>query len=344
MKINKLYRMYALLCFTMFCFCGMLMAQSAVTELSATVVDQQGNPLSGVNIYGVEGARAFTNANGMFNITLPNNEAVIIEKKGYESQLISLLTIAGDITLVKSDFLASEDDEINMGVSTRNRRDIVGSVSSTNTKDRLTYDNTQFVRNYIAGLTPGVRGSSNIRGIGDALFVIDGVFGRDPNILNMEEVEQITVLKDANSVALYGSQGRNGVIVINTKRGKINKKEVNVNVRSGISTPMALPNYIGAADFMTLRNEAFANDGLDPSVVGFPQSQIQNTRSGSNPIEFPDVDLYEFVQPFINTHNVISEFSGGNDKSQYYVNAGWVYNENWVNINENITQGLIVLT
>jgi TonB-linked SusC/RagA family outer membrane protein len=317
----------------------MVTAQSKGTEVSATVVDQQGNPLSGVNIYGPEGTRASTNDNGLFNITLPNDEAVVIKKKGYETQLVSLSIIAGNITLVKSDFLASEDDEIKMGVTTIDRRDIVGSVSSTNTEDRLTYDNTQFVRDYITGLTVGVRGSSNIRGIGNALFVIDGVFGRDPNVLNMEEVEQITILKDANAVALYGSQGRNGVIIINTKRGKTNIKEVNVNVRSGISTPLALPNYLGAAAFMTLRNEAFANDGLDPSVVGFPQSQIQNTRSGLYPIEYPDVDLYEFVQPFINTRNVIAEFSGGNDKSQYYVNVGWLYNENWVNINEDINAG-----
>ncbi|TBN03676.1 SusC/RagA family TonB-linked outer membrane protein [Hyunsoonleella flava] len=339
MKINKLYRLYALVCFTIFCFCGTVTAQSTGTEVSATVVDEQGNPLSGVNIYGPGGSRASTNDNGLFNIMLPNDEAVVIEKKGYESQFISLSTVTGNITLVKSDFLASEDDEIKMGVSTRDRRDIVGSVSSINTKDRLVYDNTQFVRDYISGLTVGVRGSSNIRGIGNALFVIDGVFGRDPNVLNMEEVEQITVLKDANAVALYGSQGQNGVIIINTKRGSVNKREVNVNVRSGIRTPIALPNYLSAAAFMQLRNEAFANDGLDPSVVGFPQEQIQNTRSGLNPIEFPDVDLYEFVQPFINTTNVISEFSGGNDKSQYYVNVGWLYNENWVNINEDINAG-----
>ncbi|WP_345163593.1 SusC/RagA family TonB-linked outer membrane protein [Algibacter aquimarinus] len=347
MKINKIYRLYALVCFTMFCFCGMATAQSEGTEVSATIVDQQGNPLSGVTIYGSDGSRASTDTNGLFSISLPNDEAVVIEKKGYESQILSLSTIAGGITLVKSDFLASEDDEIKMGVATTNRRDITGSVSSINTEDRLTYDNTQFVRDYIAGLAVGVRAtnssgigvSSNIRGIGNALFVIDGVFGRNPNFLNMEEVDQITVLKDANAVALYGSQGRNGVIVINTKRGKINKKEVNVNVRSGFSTPLALPNYLGAASFMTLRNEAFANDGFDPSVVGFSQEQIQNTRSGLNPIEFPDVDLYDFIQPFVNTHNVISEFSGGNDKSQYYVNAGWLYNEDWININEDINAG-----
>ncbi|WP_081956232.1 SusC/RagA family TonB-linked outer membrane protein [Jejuia pallidilutea] len=339
MKINKIYRLYTLLCFTMLCFIGMVTAQSAGTELSATVVDEQGNPLSGVNIYGPGGSQASTNVNGVFKIILPNDDIVRIEKKGYESKFLSLSTIGDKITLVKSDFLASEDDVIKMGVTTRDRRGIVGSVSSVNTKDRLTYDNTQFVRDYIAGLTVGVRGSSNIRGIGDALFVIDGVFGRDPNVLNMEEVEQITVLKDANAVALYGSQGRNGVIIINTKRGKINKKEVNVNVRSGIRTPLALPNYLDAATYMDLFNEAQLNDGIDPLLLRFDQDLIQNTRNGLNPTQYPDFDLLELAQPFVTTHNVISEFSGGNDKSQYYVNVGWLYNEDWVNINEDISAG-----
>ncbi|TBN13087.1 SusC/RagA family TonB-linked outer membrane protein [Hyunsoonleella pacifica] len=336
MKINKIYRFYTLVCLAMLCFCGMVTAQSGGTEVSGTVVDEQGNPLSEVNIYGPKGSRASTNSDGLFNITLPDDEAVVIKKKGYESQLLSLSNITGNITLVKSEFLASEDDEINMGVATKDKRDIVGAISSTNTRDRLTYDNTQVVSNYIAGLTPGVVGATNIRGLGGALVVIDGVFGRNIGLVNMEEVEQITVLKDANAVALYGSQGRNGVIVINTKRGKINQKEVNVNVRSGFSRPVALPNYLDAANFMILRNEARANDGLDPL---FGVDQIQNTRSGTNPIQYPDVDLYEFVQPFVNSTNVISEFSGGTDKSRYYVNVGWVYGENWVDINEDINAG-----
>ncbi|TNJ45021.1 SusC/RagA family TonB-linked outer membrane protein [Tamlana fucoidanivorans] len=340
MKIYKIYKLYALVCIAMLCFCEVTTAQSDGVKVSATVVDEQGNPLEGVYIYGPKGVKSSTNTNGLFDITLPDDETVVIEKKGYESQLVSLTNWAGNITLKKSEFLASEDDEINMGVGVKNRRDVVGSISSTNTRDRLVYDNTQFVRDYISGLTMGVRGSDNIRGLDNALFVIDGVFGRDPNVLNMEEVDQITILRDANAVALYGSQGRNGVIVINTKRGKINKREVNVNVRSGIRTPISLPNYLGSADYMELWNEARINDGTSPDDTSlFSMEDIANTRNGINPIKYPDVDFYDQVQPFVNTTNVITEFTGGNDKSQYYVNVGWLYNEDWLNINEDINAG-----
>lgn len=341
MKINKRYRLVALMYLTIFCFCTIATAQKVGAEVTATVVDEQQNPLSGVHVFAPNGIQKTTDINGQFKINLSGNgDALVIQLKGYESKIINGSNLVDKITLVKSDFLATEDDEINMGVVTKDRRDVVGSVSSVRAKDRLTYDNTQFVRDYITGLSVGVRGSSNIRGIGEALFVIDGVFGRDPNILNMEEVEQITILRDANAVALYGSQGRNGVIVINTKRGKINQKEVNVNVRSGIATPLALPKYLGAAALMQLRNEARINDGIpadDPSL--FSAERIANTRSGLFPNEFPDVDLLEQVQPFVRRTNVVADFSGGSDKSQFYVNVGWNHAEDWININDDINAG-----
>ena len=341
MKINKLYRLYAILCLTLFCFCSNITAQTKGTEVSATVLDQQGNPLSGVNIYGPNGIQSTTNGQGQFKIILGDEGSVVIQKKGYESELLSFSNIKDMITLEKSPFLATEDDEIKMGVITRDRREIIGAVSSINTKDRLTYDNTQFVRNYINGLMLGVRGSSNVRGLGNAIFVIDGVFGRDPNVLNMEEVEQITILRDANAVALYGSQARNGVIIINTKRGQINKKEVNVNVLSGFNFPIALPKYLGSAQYMELFNEASSNDGVIAANLPFSADIIQNTRDGANKYKYPDIDFYsdEYVQPFTSTTSIISEFSGGNKKSQYYVNVGWNRSESWERINPSANKG-----
>ncbi len=336
---NKLYRLFILAGLMLFCFGNITMAQLNGKEIKATVVDKQGNPLSGVYVYGPKGSKASSDANGQFQIKIGNSDdSFVIEKMGYESELIYLSDFTGAITLEKSLFMATEDDEIKMGVSTKNRREIVGAVSSVNTKDRLTYDNTQWVRDYLNGLTVGVRGSDNIRGLGNAVFVIDGVLGRDPNILNMEEVEQITVLKDANAVALYGSQARNGVIVINTKRGKINKKEIKVNIRSGIETPRALPNYLNSAEYMTLYNEARNNDGLDDF---FEPSLIEEYRTNSNPYKYPDVDFYssDYMQTYVHFTNVITEFSGGNDKNQYYINVGWNNRGEWVDINEDINAG-----
>ena len=341
MKINNIYRLYTILCFALFCFCSNLMAQTKGKETSATVVDKQGNPLSGVNIYGPNGAQSATNIKGEFLISIVGEGSILVQKKGYESSLLNLSDVTSTITLNKSLFLASEEDEIQMGVVTKDRRDIIGAVSSINTKDRLAYDNTQRVRDYISGLMLGMKGANNVRGLGNAIYVIDGVFGRDPNIINMEEVEQITVLRDANAVALYGSQARNGVIVINTKRGKINKKEINVNVRSGYEFAISLPKYLGSADYMDLFNEASLNDGVLPADLPFTSDIIQNTRDGVNKYKYPDVDFYsdEYVKPLINRTNIISEFTGGTEKSQYYVNLGWSRAESWETINPSANKG-----
>ena len=342
MKINKLYILIALVCLSLFSFSQETNAQTKGTQIKVIVVDEQENPLSAVSIYVSNGTKATTNTKGQFTVTLLDDEAVAIEKKGFESKLLNFseLTTGTNITLKKLPFLATEDDEIKMGVANKDLRSMVGAVSSINTEERLTYDNTQFVRSYINGLILGVRGSDNIRGIGNAIFVIDGVIGRDPNILNTEEVEQITVLKDANAVALYGSQARNGVIIINTKRGQVNKKLVKVNVISGIRQSISLPNYLNAADYKQLFNEALANDNSNRRP--FSQEEINNTRSGENPFEFPDVDYFsdEFVKPFVSTFNVVSEFSGGNDKSQYYVNVGWNRIESWENTNPDANRGV----
>ena len=174
-----------LACLILFCLCNIATAQTKGKKVSATVVDEQGNPLSDVNVFGSNGVKASTDVNGKFLIALDNDESLVIQKKGYESELINGADFTDNIILEKSQFLATEDDEIKMGVTTKDRRDIVGAISTINTSERLTYDNTQWVRNYISGLTLGVRGSDNVRGLGSAVFVIDGVIGRDPNILNI---------------------------------------------------------------------------------------------------------------------------------------------------------------
>lgn len=340
MKINKIYKLFVLT-FALLCISSTIIAQTKGTKVSAIVVDEEGNPLSDVGIFGSKGIKSSTDKNGKFTITLASDGSLIVEKSGYKSEIISLSSLGDNITLEKLPFLASESDVINMGVASKTRRELIGAASSINPSERLNFDNTQSIRNYIDGLILGVRGSSNIRGIGNAIFVIDGVFGRSPDIINMEEVEQITVLRDANAVALYGSLARNGVIVINTKRGKINKREANVSIIAGVRTPVSLPKYLGSADYMELFNEASLNDGTPADRLPFSSADIANTRSGVNPFLYPDVDFYseEYVNSSVNTINVITEFSGGNEKSQYYVNVGWNRIGSWEKINPDANVG-----
>ena len=154
----------------------------------------------------------------------------------------------------------------------------------------------------------------------------------------MEEVDEITVLKDANAVALYGNQAVNGVIVINTKRGQINKRVANINLRYGMKEPLALPKYLGSAEYMELYNEARTNDGLEPA---FDEELIEDYRSGSNPYRYPDVDYFsdEYLRTYASRADVVTEFSSGNERSQYYVNMGWNYNQSLIALNPDVNVG-----
>ena len=313
-------------------------AQIQEITVSGTLVDEQGNSLNGVNIYAPKGIMVITDTTGYFEISTEEGSSLLFEKENYISELVLASELQEQLTLRKADFQATEDDLIKMGIITKYKREMTGAVSSISPEEHLTYDHTQYVRDYVQGLLLGVQGSDNIRGLGNALYVIDGVIGRTPDILNMDEVDQITVLKDANAVVLYGNQAANGVIVINTKRGKINKRFANVNVRYGIRTPVSLPKYLNSADYMELYNEARINDGLEPS---FDATIIEEYRSGRNPYRYPDIDYYsnEYLRSYASRADVVTEFSGGNQKSQYYVNMGWNFDQSLVELNPDVNVG-----
>ncbi len=313
-------------------------AQSDEITLSGTLIDEQGNSLEGVKVFAPKREMVISDSSGYFEITTEYGSSLFFEKESFNSQLLPISELSGQVTMSKSALLASEDDLIKTGITTNYKREMTGAVSTISPEEHLTYDHTQYVQDYIQGLLLGVQGSDNIRGLGGALFVIDGVIGRYPGILNMDEIDQITVLKDANAAVLYGNQAANGVIVINTKRGQINKKVANINVRYGVKTPISLPKYLASAEYMELYNEARVNDGLAPS---FDPEVIDESRSGRNPYKYPNVDYYsdEYLRSYLSRADVITEFSGGNDKSQYYVNMGWNFNQSPVKLNPDANVG-----
>jgi len=229
-------------------------------------------------------------------------------------------------------------DTIDLGFNKKSRREVVGAVSAIRPDSYLGYDNTQRVRDALLGRITGVYGSDNIRGLGNALIVVDGIPGRPIDLLNAEEIEQITVLKDANAVAQFGTMGMNGVIVVTTKRGNSQYRRANVTASYGINQPLALPNYLGSADYMQFFNEARLNDGLDST---FSQEQINNFRNSNNPYRYPDIDYYssQYLNPSTRFANAIAEFSGGSENTQYYINMGYNRNTSLIRLNPEANAG-----
>jgi TonB-dependent SusC/RagA subfamily outer membrane receptor len=202
------------------------------------------------------------------------------------------------------------------------RKNTIGFMNVINPEEFLLSNYVTSVNAAMAGRTPGIITGTNLHGLGAATVFIDGIPG-DITDVNLEQVEQITILKDVNSAILYGVQAGRGVIMITTKRGKVGKPKTEIIVDQGVSQAIRLPKYLDAATYMTLYNEARLNDGIDPK---YSNEEIAATREGNHPYRFPDVDYYssDFLKKSKPSSRYMVNFSGGNMNAQYFTNIGWV--------------------
>lgn len=192
------------------------------------------------------------------------------------------------------------------------------------------------VLNILSGKAPGLNVSQvptepgrsatvlNIRGLSRSatdnapLIIIDGI-ERPLEDLTPEEIESITVLKDATSKILYGPKAVNGVLLVKTKRGIKYKRDRQFNIEFGAQTPVRMPEYLNSADYATMYNQARINDGLSPY---YTQTDIDGYRMGTNPVLYPDVDFHKLcLNDHMSYRKAIAQFRGGNESAQYYVNA-----------------------
>ena len=300
-------------------------AKQPTVTIESVIKDEQDRPISGAKIYGKEGAVIVqSDASGRFKITVPVSTKLLIEARGYESQVVSQDAARAGVSLKATPFMMGENDNVQIAFGTFKKGDLLGDIAVIKPSEFIEFDNSQYVPDAITGRVAGMFGSNNIRGLGNAMVVLDGV-PRYSSIsainLNMEEIDQITVLKDAGAVALYGTQARNGVIVITTKRGKAYKRDANISAQFGIDIPKALPQYLSSAYYMELYNEACINDGLP---ARFDEATIYNYRTG-NPYRYPSVDYYspDYLKSFKTSSKLMAEFSGGNENAKFYTNLGW---------------------
>lgn len=223
------------------------------------------------------------------------------------------------------------DDSVKVAFGQVAKTDLMGGVSEVNVEKLLKKDYSAHCLNDLQSLVSGYNG--NVWGQ-DALVLVDGA-PRDASTVNATEVEKVTVLKGASAVVLYGSKAAKGVILITTKRGKIQPLSIDATVNTGIYTPKAYPEYLGAAEYMTLYNEALRND--DPTQpLKYSQEQIYNTAAGVNPYRYPDMDFYssDYLRKFYNRTDATMEVKGGSKFARYYANLGMVYNNSLVKYGE----------
>jgi TonB-linked SusC/RagA family outer membrane protein len=164
-----------------------------------------------------------------------------------------------------------------------------------------------------------IRGESTFFQDRNILVIVDG-YEMSLGHLVPEEIESITLLKDASATAIYGSRAANGVLLVTTKRGEEGDLRINFGMQHGLSTPTHLPKFLGSYDHALLFNEAFLND--NPGVVQVPYGSdaLEAYRTGSDPFFFPDVDWYDEVLRSaapISRYNL--DFRGGTENVKYFV-------------------------
>ncbi|MDT0676540.1 SusC/RagA family TonB-linked outer membrane protein [Autumnicola musiva] len=221
------------------------------------------------------------------------------------------------------------DSIVQVPFGTKSKKDILGAVSTVNIEDLLkkNYQTNALdgVESFVGGYTGDIWGQN-------PLILIDGV-PRSLDNVNATEVETVTVLKGASAVVLYGSRAAKGVVLITTKRGKQGPLTIEARANTGIFVPKSYPNYLDAASYMTLYNEASDNDGV---ARIYDEATIYNTAEGVNPFKYPDIDYIssDYLKEYYNRSDATVEVSGGDEKTQYYTNFGASYNDDIIDYGE----------
>lgn len=213
-----------------------------------------------------------------------------------------------------------QTDKVEVAFRTMDQQDLLGGISVINMRELVKKGNTSNSIQYVDNEVGGFSGST-IWGQDDMLVVVDGMI-RDYNNVLPHEIEQITVLKGAAAIVLYGPRAAKGVLQITTKRGDVGDLKINVHANTGVYTPKSYPKYMGSAEYMQYYNQACANDGI---AKVYSDTEIYNYASGINPYRYPTFDMYssDYLRKAYMRYEGNLEVTGGNDRVKYYTTTGY---------------------
>lgn len=221
-------------------------------------------------------------------------------------------------------------DSINVAFRKSDVRDVIVPVSKVKVSELMEKNYNTYSLDNMQALTAGYNGQ--LWNQGEALVLIDGV-PRDANNVLPTEIEDITFLKGASAVVLYGSRASKGVILITTKRGSIAPLKISARANYTMDVAKSFPTYLDGAEYMTLYNQALANDGLSPK---FTDEQIYNTAAGTNPYRYPNQQFYtsDYLNKTKSRYDVTAEFQGGGKFAQFYTNVSYYRQGDFINFGE----------
>lgn len=291
------------------------------------VVDENGEPLAGVNVR-VEGTRTVTTTNldGRYEVRAVRGQKLSFSYVGYQKAVVAVSSGVVDVTLQNQNAL---DEVVVVGYGTVRKADLAGSVSVLEGKAFEAQPITtvqEALQGRVSGVNivsdglPGgstkirIRGSNSINKSNDPLYVVDGLV-RESGLdgINPEDIASMQILKDASSTAIYGSRGANGVVIITTKKGKVGESKLMLDVSVGWSNATHLPDVLGTSEY------AQALVDYD----GIPRAEVEGYINGT----LPGVDWKDEVFKTGVTQNYKVAFTKGSESTQLYISGNYMRHE-----------------
>lgn len=308
-------------------------------QASGRVIDEEGNPLTGVTVV-MQGTNngTISDIEGNFSLNTSDDGVLIFSLKGYYTQQIEVNGRAslGDIVMVKDNTVT---DDIPVAFRRVSKDDLLGSVSYVNVEEKLNYNYTtgafENMESYVGGWNGSTLWGMNPEN-SSYFVVVDGVprgLSGYENLLSTE-IESITFMKGADAVALYGSRGVKGAILITTKRGKIQDGlEITGRVTTGFNVAKSYPEYLSSAEYMVYYNQACKSDGI---AEAFSEEDIYNHASGKNPYRYPNIDYYssDYISKVYNRTDASVELVGGSEKATYYGSINYYTYDDYLKVGD----------
>ncbi|PUZ26185.1 hypothetical protein DCC81_18290 [Chitinophaga parva] len=325
-----------LLCFLLFLLPLYALAQVKISGVVRSQADR--TPLEGVTVVVKETqTMVLSGKDGHFSIAAKPGQTLHFSYVGFTAQDVSVpATPDGPLQVQLPETKEKLNEVVVVGYGTQKKVNLtgaVGVVTAAKLQDRPVTNVTNALQGTVSGVTvvssngqPGKdNGTIRVRGIGtlnnsDPMVVVDGIIS-SMNDVNPNDIESISVLKDAASAAIYGSRAANGVILITTKKGKKGTAQVQYNMYVGQQKATRLPDFLPSWQAASLYNETLQNEG---KPIRYTDEEIQKFKDGSDPYNYPNTDwLGLFYKGSGFQQNHYASVNGGTDKTQYMFSLGY---------------------
>ncbi|WP_236636772.1 SusC/RagA family TonB-linked outer membrane protein [Sinomicrobium soli] len=327
-------------------------AEEQLKTVAGTITDSKGAPLPGVNVI-VKGKPrgTTTDFDGNYSIEVAEEDTLTFSYIGFIKQEIE---VAGksNISISLEEDAQELEEVVVVGFGEQKKISLTGAVSTVNVDD-MKSNPTSSLSNALAGNVPGIMGMMQsgqpgknisefwIRGIStfgggtNPLVLVDNI-ERDLNELNIEDIQSITVLKDAAETAMYGSKGANGVILITTKRGSAGKIKINFKDEFIYNTRTMTPDFVDGVTYASLLNESRITRNEAPI---YQPEELEILRLGLDPDLYPNVDWKNLLlRDGAMTYRANLNMSGGGPTSRYFVSGSYINEGGMYEIDESLKE------